>query len=158
MHQHHVAGDKAFVDYSGKRIGICDPNTGVLHLAEIFVAVMGGSSLSFAYDVADIKSEQAAGFISVHVAGFTLECLAGPVGIRTAMFLEVDLPGRRMLSEATGARTGQPAARWNRSAVSGEGDLPRPERASRPFSGDRVAHPTVALAPHFRQRRFHVAV
>jgi hypothetical protein len=33
--------------------------------------------------VADIKSEQAAGFKSVHVAGFTLECLAGPVGIRT---------------------------------------------------------------------------
>jgi hypothetical protein len=32
--------------------------------------------------VADIKSEQAAGFISVHMAGFTLECLAGPVGIR----------------------------------------------------------------------------
>ena len=32
--------------------------------------------------MADIKSEQAAGFKSVHVAGFTLECLAGPVGIR----------------------------------------------------------------------------
>jgi hypothetical protein len=31
--------------------------------------------------VADIKSEQAAGFKSVHMAGFTLECLAGPVGI-----------------------------------------------------------------------------
>lgn len=93
-----TSGGKAFVDYSGKRIGICDPITGVFHLAEIFVAVMGGSSLSVAYDVADIKSEQA--------AGFKLECLADPVGIRTAMFLEVDLPGRRMLSEATGARTG----------------------------------------------------
>ena len=28
MRQHHVAGDKAFVDYSGKRIGIVDPTTG----------------------------------------------------------------------------------------------------------------------------------
>ena len=25
MRQHHVAGEKAFVDYSGKRIGIADP-------------------------------------------------------------------------------------------------------------------------------------
>ncbi len=28
MRQHHVAGDKAFVDYSGKRIGLADPLTG----------------------------------------------------------------------------------------------------------------------------------
>jgi transposase len=48
MRQHHVAGDKAFVDYSGKRIGICDPKTGVLHLAEIFVAVLGASNYTFA--------------------------------------------------------------------------------------------------------------
>ena len=27
MRQHHVAGEKAFVDYSGKRIGIADPST-----------------------------------------------------------------------------------------------------------------------------------
>jgi transposase len=48
MRQHHVAGDKAFVDYSGKRIGICDPKTGVLHPAEIFVAVLGASNYTFA--------------------------------------------------------------------------------------------------------------
>ena len=36
MRQHHVAGDKAFVDYSGKRIGIADP-TGEIREAEIFV-------------------------------------------------------------------------------------------------------------------------
>jgi transposase len=34
MRQHHVAGDKAFVDYSGKRIGIVDPATGEIHEAE----------------------------------------------------------------------------------------------------------------------------
>ena len=28
MRQHHVAGEKAFVDYSGKRIAIVDPNDG----------------------------------------------------------------------------------------------------------------------------------
>ena len=37
MRQHHVAGEKAFVDYSGKRIGIADPTTGEIREAEIFV-------------------------------------------------------------------------------------------------------------------------
>jgi transposase len=41
MRQHHVAGEKAFVDYSGKRIGIVDPTTGEIHDAEIFVGVLG---------------------------------------------------------------------------------------------------------------------
>ena len=48
MRQHHVAGDKAFVDYSGKRIGIVDPSTGEIHEAEIFVAVLGASNLTYA--------------------------------------------------------------------------------------------------------------
>src|SRR5271163_4585513 len=47
MRQHHVAGDKAFVDYSGKRIGIADPATGEIREAEIFVAVLGASNLTY---------------------------------------------------------------------------------------------------------------
>jgi transposase len=48
MRQHHVAGDKAFVDYSGKRIGIVDPTTGEIREAEIFVGVLGASNLTYA--------------------------------------------------------------------------------------------------------------
>jgi len=48
MRQHHVAGDKAFVDYSGKRIGIADPATGEIREAEIFVGVLGASNLTYA--------------------------------------------------------------------------------------------------------------
>ena len=48
MRQHHVAGDKAFVDYSGKRISIVDPATGEMREAEIFVAVLGASNLTYA--------------------------------------------------------------------------------------------------------------
>ena len=48
MRQHHVAGEKAFVDYSGKRIGIADPSTGEIREAEIFVAVLGASNLTYA--------------------------------------------------------------------------------------------------------------
>lgn len=48
MRQDHVAGDKVFVDYSGKKIPIVDPRTGEIREAEIFVAVLGASNLTYA--------------------------------------------------------------------------------------------------------------
>ena len=48
MRQHHAAGDKVFVDYSGKKAPIVDPATGVVREAEIFVAVLGASSFTYA--------------------------------------------------------------------------------------------------------------
>jgi transposase len=48
MRQHHAAGDKVFVDYSGKKIAIVDPTTGELRDAEIFVGVLGASNYTFA--------------------------------------------------------------------------------------------------------------
>jgi transposase len=40
MRQEHVAGDKVFVDYSGKKLSIVDRLTGEICEAEIFVAVL----------------------------------------------------------------------------------------------------------------------
>jgi transposase len=48
MRQEHLAGDKVFVDYSGKKIPIVDRKTGEIREAEIFVAVLGASSYTFA--------------------------------------------------------------------------------------------------------------
>lgn len=48
MRQHHVAGDKLFVDYSGKRVAVVDPASGVARAAEIFVAVLGASNYTYA--------------------------------------------------------------------------------------------------------------
>lgn len=48
MRQTHVAGDKLFVDYSGKKLPIVDPLTGEVREAELFVAVLGASSLTWA--------------------------------------------------------------------------------------------------------------
>src|ERR1700691_1165170 len=48
MRQTHVAGDKAFVDFSGKKIPIIDAATGVVREAEIFVSVLGASNLTYA--------------------------------------------------------------------------------------------------------------
>ena len=48
MRQEHVAGDKAFVDYSGKKVPIADPKTGEIREAEIFVGVLGASNYTYA--------------------------------------------------------------------------------------------------------------
>ena len=48
MRQHHVAGEKAFVDYSGERIAIVDSATGEIYEAEIFVGVLGALNLTYA--------------------------------------------------------------------------------------------------------------
>ena len=47
MRQEHVAGDKVFVDYSGKKLTIVDPLTGEIREAEIFVAVLGASGFTY---------------------------------------------------------------------------------------------------------------
>ena len=46
--QVHAPGDKVFVDYAGHTIDITDRRTGELRAAQIFVAVLGFSNLSFA--------------------------------------------------------------------------------------------------------------
>jgi hypothetical protein len=48
MRQQHVAGDKVFVDYSGKKIAIVNPATGEVREVEIFVALLGASNCTYA--------------------------------------------------------------------------------------------------------------
>ena len=48
MRQVHAAGDKLFVDYSGKKPHLVDIETGELIEVELFVAVLGASNLTFA--------------------------------------------------------------------------------------------------------------
>ena len=67
MRQHHAAGEKAFVDYSGKRIGIVDPTTGEVREAEIFVGVLGASNLTYAEAT---WTQQLADWTGAHVRMF----------------------------------------------------------------------------------------
>ena len=55
MRQHHKAGDKMFVDFSGDGLEIIDPQTGEVQAVKLFVAAMGASSYTFAYAVLDEK-------------------------------------------------------------------------------------------------------
>lgn len=48
MHQTHKGGERAFVDYSGKRAFLVDKKTGERVPVELFVGVLGASSFTFA--------------------------------------------------------------------------------------------------------------
>ena len=48
MHIEHKAGDKMFVDFTGKKLTVTDPKTGEKREAEVFVAILGASQLTYA--------------------------------------------------------------------------------------------------------------
>ena len=48
MRQVHVAGEKMFADYAGQTVAIVDASTGEIRAAQIFVAVLGASNLTYA--------------------------------------------------------------------------------------------------------------
>ncbi len=69
MRQTHLGGDKLFVDYAGDTVPvIIDRHSGHIQAAHIFVAVMGGSSLRFAYAS---WTETLPDWIDAHVQAFT---------------------------------------------------------------------------------------
>lgn len=63
----HKAGDKLFVDFSGDRPSYVDKETGEVVEAELFVAVMGASSRTYAVAVA---SQQIPDWTRAHVGAF----------------------------------------------------------------------------------------
>ena len=57
MRLNHKAGDKVFIDFSGDKPSYCDPETGVITEVELYVAVAGGTSYTFATAVPSQKIE-----------------------------------------------------------------------------------------------------
>ena len=57
MRQSHVAGEKLFVDYAGVTLPITDPITGEVQQGQVFVAVLGASSYTYAEVTASQSSE-----------------------------------------------------------------------------------------------------
>lgn len=47
MHIEHKAGDKMYVDFTGKKLAYVDPQTGEVIACEVFVSVLGSSQLSY---------------------------------------------------------------------------------------------------------------
>lgn len=48
LRQHHTPGEKCFVDYAGQTAGVVDRHTGEVRAAQVFVAVLGASSYTYA--------------------------------------------------------------------------------------------------------------
>ena len=67
MRQVHRAGEKLFVDYSGKKPHLVDPHTGEIVEVELFVAVLGASNYVYAEAT---RTQQVADFIASHVRAF----------------------------------------------------------------------------------------
>jgi transposase len=67
MRQVHVAGEKLFVDFSGKKPSIVDPKTGEVIEVELFVAVLGASNYTYAEAT---RTQQVADWIGAHVRAF----------------------------------------------------------------------------------------
>jgi transposase len=67
MRQIHRAGEKLFVDYSGKKPHIVDPKTGEVQEVELFVAVLGASNYTFAEAT---QTQQLPDFLASHVRAF----------------------------------------------------------------------------------------
>lgn len=57
MRQQHLAGDKLFIDYSGKRPSYIEPRSGERIECELFVAVLGASNLTYAEATATQRRE-----------------------------------------------------------------------------------------------------
>lgn len=67
MRQTHRAGEKMFVDYAGQTVPLIDPATGELRQAQIFVAVLGASSYTYAEAT---LSQKLPHWIASHVRAF----------------------------------------------------------------------------------------
>ena len=63
MRQVHRAGEKTFIDFSGKRPVLVDPRTGEVRRVELFVAVLGASSFTYAEATA---TQQLADWVDAH--------------------------------------------------------------------------------------------
>ena len=64
MRQVHRAGEKTFIDFSGKRPSLVDRRTGELRPVELFVAVLGASRLTYAEAT---ETQQLADWVDAHI-------------------------------------------------------------------------------------------
>ncbi len=63
MRQVHKAGEKAFVDWSGDKIPVVDPETGEVREVALFVGVLGASGYTFAWAA---ESQELRWFVEAH--------------------------------------------------------------------------------------------
>ncbi len=71
MRQHHVAGERAFVDYAGDTLDVIDAETGEVRQAQVFVGVLGASNYTY---VAATWTQGLPDWIGAHVRMLEFFC------------------------------------------------------------------------------------
>ena len=133
MRQTHAAGEKLFVDYAGDGVPVVvDRLTGEIRMAQIFVAVLGASSFTFAKAT---WTQALPDWIDAHVRAF--EAIGGvpelvvPDNAKTAVIKAClyDPAGQPNLCRDGGAlRNRHPAGEAEEAARQGEGRAGGPDR------------------------------
>jgi len=72
MRQHHVAGERVFVDYAGTTLAVVDATTGAVRRAQLFLAALGASNLTCAEAS---RSQSQSDWIAAHSRAFA--CFSG---------------------------------------------------------------------------------
>ena len=143
MRQVHRAGEKTFIDFSGKRPTVVDRRTGEVRSVELFVAVLGASSYTYAEATA---TQQLPDWVGAHTR--MVEYFGG-----TTALWAVPLPDR------VGTRPGSIVPMKNWRALRGRGRAGPPGQAKRQsrrrVRGARGAtmDPRAAPRPDFLQSR-----
>ena len=103
MRQVHRAGEKLFVDFSGKRPHLVEPATGELVVVELFVGVLGGSGLIYAEAT---RSQDLASWVGAHVR--MLDAFQGSA----AIWVPDNLKSGVTTATATSRRSTGPTWNW----------------------------------------------
>jgi len=61
MHMVHKAGDKMFIDFTGEKLQVVNPETGEVKAMEVFVAILGASQLTYVEAVESQRVEDLIG-------------------------------------------------------------------------------------------------
>jgi transposase len=61
LHVEHKAGDKVFVDFAGEKVSYVEPTTGVIKEAQVFLATLGASQMTY---IEAVESQRVEDFIA----------------------------------------------------------------------------------------------
>lgn len=86
MHIEHKAGDKMFVDYTGKKLTLTDKATGEIEEVEVFISVLGASGMTYVEATRTQGKEDFLGSLSkaLHYYGGVPNAIV-PDNLRTAV-------------------------------------------------------------------------
>ena len=142
MRQVHRAGEKLFVDFSGKRPSLVDATTGEVVVVELFVGVLGASGLIYAEAT---RSQDLAAWVGAHVR--MVEYFGGSPAIWVPGQPEERRDHRELLRAGDQPDVYRPRAPLWRHRAAGAHSPPERQTQSRSQCADRPAVDPRGLAP-----------